>query len=582
MKTLTVIFLLLLVGTESCDDNFLKTLPQGEVSDYNLSNEDGINGLLIGAYAYLDGSNGTTVQSWYGSVSNWIWGSMASDDATKGSDISDESPILPIEFFSADPQNGCLEGKWSICYEGIARCNVVLKMLAKTGRLSDQYIRSVKAQSLFLRAWQHFELKRVFNNIPYITEEVENPAKVINTIDTWPLIEKDLQYAVANLPETQSDVGRPTRYAAMAVLARVYLFQKKWIEAAALLDQIIQNTRYSLMTDFHDNYRIPTRNNAESIFEIQYSVNDGSYNSGNAGWGDALNFPVDIDGLGTCCGFHQPTQNLINAFKVDPNGLPLLDTYNDVNLKNDQNIKSGDLFIPFTDTVDPRLDWTVGRRGIPFLDWSVMRGKDWIRDQQNMGPYLYKKNMFYKSEKFIYSTTSGWATGVNTNNYRAYRYAHILLWRAECAVEMNDLNMALNYVNMIRIRARDGKRVMGLCTTYKLPTGVLPVIDYTQPAANYNVQPYPSFPDQDFARKAVRMELRLEFAMEGHRFFDLVRWGIAEKTMNAYIEKDKLFRPLYRSVTPKVFIKGKNEYWPIPQSAIDAQGKDILMQNPGY
>jgi len=566
----------------SCDDNFLKTLPQGVVSDYSLSNEDGINSLLIGAYSFVDGSNGTNEQSYYGSVSNWIWGSVASDDATMGGTLYNVSQILPVECFQTQPVYYSIEDKWSICYEGIARCNIVLKMLAKTERISDQYIRTAKAQALFLRAWQHFELKRVFNNIPYITEDVENPGKVINTVNTWPFIEKDLQYAAANLPETQSEVGCATKYAAMAVLARVYLFQKKWTEAAALLDQIIQSGRYSLMTDFHDNYRIPTRNNAESIFEIQYSVNDGSPGSGNAGWGDAMNFPVDIDGLETCCGFHQPTQNLVNAFKVDPDGLPLLETYNDVNLRNDQDIKSGDLFIPFTDTVDPRLDWTVGRRGIPFLDWPVMRGQDWIREQQSMGPYLYKKNMFYKSEKYIYSTTSGWASGVNANNYRAYRYAHILLWRAECAVEMNDLAMALNYVNMIRIRARDGKRVMGLCTTYNLPDGVVPVVDYNQPAANYNVQPYPSFPDQEYARKAVRMELRLEFAMEGHRFFDLVRWGIAEETMNTYIEKDKLFRPLYRSVTPVVFVKGKNEYWPIPKSAIDAQGKEILIQNPGY
>jgi hypothetical protein len=185
----------------------------------------------------------------------------------------------------------------------------------------------------------------------------------------------------------------------------------------------------------------------------------------------------------------------------------------------------------------------------------------------------------WTAERFTLSTTSGWANGVNANNYRAYRYAHVLLWRAEVAVEENDLETALMYVNMIRTRARDGSRVMGLCTTYELPKGVEPVVDYNQPAANYDVQPYPSFPDQNYARKAVQHEMRLEFAMEGHRFFDLVRWGIAAETLNAFISQDIEFRDVMNGA---VFDEGTDEYRPIPKTAIDEQGSDALVQNPGY
>lgn len=579
MKLLYIIILIFLF---SCGEDFLETNPTGILSDNILMNTKGIDQLLIGAYSMIDGSEGpSTEYSWAGSVSNWIWGSLAADEATRGGNHVPLN-IDPVFWFTMEPSHFYLEHKWINCYEGIARCNDVLRILNKTVNLNVEYVNSIQAQTLFLRAWYHFELKRVFNHIPYITENVNNPGKVTNQIDAWPLMENDLKIAADNLPENQGDVGRPTKYAAMVVLARVYLFQKEWKEAADVLDKIINSGKYTLMPNFHDNYKISSRNNAESIFEIQYSVNDGAEGSVNSGAGDAVNFPIQNEVMNTCCGFFQPSQNLVNSYKVDKDGLPLLNSFNDVNLKNDMGIKSDSFFIPAKDTIDPRLDWTVGRRGIPFLDWAVMRGRDWIPDQDYYGPYLYKKNMFYKSEQYTYSTTTGWYTGLNANNYRAYRYAHVILWRAECAVEMNDLELARKLVNMVRIRARDGSKVMGFCSTYRLPSEVIPKLDFSKPSANYNVQPYPSFPDQEYALKAVRMELRLEFAMEGHRFFDLVRWNIAAESINDYIEKDRLFRPkFYKTGYPK-FITGKNEYWPIPQSAIDDEGSDVLNQNPGY
>ncbi len=572
----------------SCSTDFLETNPTAVYSDKILANEDGISHVLIGAYSAIDGA-GLQNNTWFGnwawaaSVSNWMWGSMVSDDGTRGSDISDCCSFAGLEVYLVDPGSSSLLDKWSANYEGVSRCNDVLRLVQQVSDVPVDRLNEFKAEALFLRAWFHFELKRVFNQIPYITENVD-PAKVTNKIDAWPLIEADLQFAVDNLPDNQSDPGRPTRYAAMAVLGRVHLFQQEWQEAADLFDEIIASGKYNLMPNFDDNYLIAKRNNAESIFEIQYSVNDGADESANGGYGDALNFPQDVDGLGTCCGFHQPTQNFVNAFKTDANGLPLLETFNDENFKNDMGIFSQDFFVPDTvQTLDPRLDWSIARRGIPFLDWGIMRGEDWIRDQNNYGPYLYKKNMFMKSEKGVYSTTTGWATGVNANNYRAYRYAHVLLWRAECAVELGDLSDAVELVNTVRHRAANHV-VMGRCYSYQLPASADQhfLVDYSKPAANYLVKEYPEFPDAEYARKAIRHELRLEFGMEGHRHFDLVRWGIAAEVLNAYMEKDREFRSLFGGYYPTQFTEGKNEYWPIPQSQIDMEGSDVLVQNPGY
>jgi len=592
-KIIILTFSILLAFSYACQESFMEKKPLGVASKSVFYNEKGVNALLTGAYALLDGTGAGGwggSYAWAGSVTNWVWGSVASDDAYKGTSASDQATINPIERYEALPSNGYVSGKWIANYDGISRCNDVLSVLAQTiedGNITAEAATQVEAQAKFLRAWLHFELKRVFNNIPYITETAEDAAKVPNTVDAWPLIEADMEFAVNNLPPTQAQVGRPTKYAAMAVLARIHLFQKDYSAAKVLLDNIINSGQYTLMESYHDNYKISTNNNAESIFEIQYVVNDGTPDSFNGGYGDCLNFPHGGD-IGTCCGFHQPSQNLVNAFKVDDNGLPLFDTFNDTNLANDQGIASSDEFIPDDHLVDPRLDWTVGRRGIPYLDWGIMRGADWIREQPNGGPYLFKKNMFYKSEKGSLSTTTGWATGVNANNYRVYRYAHVLLWRAECAVEENDLAKALELVNMIRARAAKDV-VMGYVTDYTMAPGdhvfatqeAAGKYDPSVPAANYLVKEYPSFPSQEYARQAVRWELRLEFGMEGQRFFDLVRWGIASETLNDYIAKDVQFRSF---LTGASFDAGKDEYWPIPQSQIDQQNgeEEILKQNPGY
>lgn len=578
-KIFIIFTVALLLAVNSCED-FLTTQPLGVASGEVLTSEKGVVALLTGAYSHIDGCQATDGGlCWAGAVTNWVFGTVASDDAYKGTSFSDQSTINPIERWEVLTDNNYCENRWRQNFDGIERVNNMLRIMANVPSINDVNRTQYKAQALFLRAWFHFEMIRTYKNIPYITEDIEDPGSITNTTSAWPMIETDLEFAYQNLPASQSQVGRATKWAAAAVLARVHLFQNEFAEAETLLDDIINNSGKSLVVNYHDNYRISGEHNSESIFEIEYAVNDGSSGSSNAGWGDCLNFPQSGD-MGLCCGFLQPSQNFVNAFKVDANGLPLLDTFNDTDLKNDQGVGSDQTFVPFTDFVDPRLDWTVGRRGIPVLDWGIMRGLSWIREQSNGGPYIYKKNLFYQSEKNSLSTTTGWAVGVNANNYRAYRLAHVYLWKAECAAERNDLATALDFVNRVRNRAKNSPVVMGLCTQYELPSiaSYEGKVDYNQPAANYRVEPYTSFPDQDYARKAIRHEMRLEYGMEGHRFFDLVRWGIAAQTLSAFAQADLRIRSLMTGAT---FNAGTDEYMPIPQSQIDISG-GALVQNSGY
>ncbi|GET21599.1 RagB/SusD family nutrient uptake outer membrane protein [Prolixibacter denitrificans] len=573
MKKIIFLTLLAVVGTfYSCSDSWFELKPKGSASISQFYNEKGINALLIGAYAALDGE-GTDAgwagtYAWAGSVSNWVWGSVASDDAYKGSEAGDQSTINPIERFEVTSTNGYVSDKWHALYDGIARCNEVLAAIAET---PDDVVSADKkawfaGQARFLRAHFYFDMTRTYKQVPYIDENTEAPESVPNDHMLWPEIEADFQFAVQNLNESEANVGFATKWAAETALARVYMFEEKYSEAKPLLDDVINNGPFVLMDDFQQNYLIAYNNNAESIFEVQYSVNDGAPESFNGGYGDALNFPY-APAIGVCCGFHQPSQNLVNAYKVDANGLPLFNTFNDSDIPSLDASGENVITDTYTDPVDPRLDFTVGRPGIPYLDWGIQGNKTWVRDLGNGGPYLYKKNMFLKSERGTLSTTSGWATGVNANNYRMYRLAHVILWRAEVAAQENDLGTAMDLVNQIRNRAKNSSVV---------------TFDDGTPAANYDVEPYTSFPDQAYALRAVQWEMRLEFAMEGMRFFDLVRWGIAADVMNAYLTEEATKRT---HLTGASFTAGKNEYFPIPQQQIDlsvVDGQSVLQQNPGY
>jgi hypothetical protein len=587
MKKLTLI--IVLIGLSfSCSDSFFDLKPQGRASIEQLSNKNGVNALLIGAYSLVDGvgSGNTGRQS---TVSNYVFGGIASDDAVKGTDAGDQPEQSFIEQYNWLSDNTYFLGKWWHQYDGVARCNEVIQIV--NGELvkdmTDAEKTQVIAEARFLRGFYHFEAKKMWNNIPYIDETIyvsadANSTKISNTEDAWPKIEADFKFAADNLPPVQTQKGRATQWAAKSFLAKSLLFEKKWAQAKVLLDDVVKNSGKKLVANYHDNYRTTGNNNTESIFEVQFSVNDGTNgNNGNAG--DNLNWPYSANAPGRgCCGFYQPSHNLVNAFKTEK-GLPMigaaadgsLDTYNKVDLPNDQGIVASAPFtLDKTVPVDPRLDWTVGRRGVNFLDWGPMPGSSWIRDQVYAGPFTGKKWMYYVGEEN--STTHSTSKRNVNNNFRMIKFSHVLLWLAECEVELGNLAAAEGYVNQIRVRAKTGS-----------------VQDET---VTYKVEPYPvgTFASKgaEYARNAVRMEQRLEFAMEGHRFFDLVRWGIASKVLNKYALEEAApgKEPSGRTFSKRGYMAGKtftdkNNFYPLPQDEIlnsQLDGKPTLTQNPGY
>ncbi|MGB4398662.1 MAG: RagB/SusD family nutrient uptake outer membrane protein [Daejeonella sp.] len=547
----------------ACKDDFLTTTPKGVINQQALETKKGVDALLIGAYSLLDGvGSGNT--SWHSAITNWVYGAVAADDTYKGTDAGDQPEITFIETYNWLPTNTHFRGKWRNVYDGVARCNDVLQVMANAKDMTPAEKAQVTAEARFLRGHYHFEAKKMWNNVPYIDEktyDTSNPesTKVPNKEDIWPKIEADFKAAYDVLPVNQTQKGRATKYAAAAYLAKVYMFQRKFAQAKPLLDEIIASNKYTLVPLFYDNFNAATNNNSESIFEVQMSVNDGSPGGTNGNNGNILNYPYT--GPWNCCGFEQPSQNLVNAFQTE-NGLPLLDTYNNVDVKNDEGLNATDPFTPHSGPLDPRLDHTVGRRGIPYLDHGMHTGKPWVRDQAYAGPYSPKKAVWSKG--FSHATNRN-----NSLNYRLIRLAHVLLWRAEVAVEENDLEKARTLVNQVRSRASN-------------PAGFVKMSDGS-PAANYVIATYSSpFASQTTARKAVQFETRLETGMEGHRFFDLVRWGIADQVLNTYVAKEKLKRTYLNGAT---FKKGVNEYYPIPQAEIinsTVGGVNTLTQNPGY
>ena len=561
--------LVLILIAVSCSNKFLDVKPKAVLLPDQLNNKKGVNALLVAAYSLLDGV-GAGGTSWHGSADNWIYGAVASDDAYKGSTSGDQPEISFIETRKILPDNNHFRGKWRAVYDGVARSNDVLIALGKATDIDETEKQQIIAQARFLRAHYHFEAKKMWKNVPYVDETTYNPedpnsTKIPNKEDIWPKIEADLQFAWANLPHRQSQPGRATRWAAAAMLAKAYLFQQKFTQAKPLLDSIYIRGGFSLMARYSENFRAATNNNAESIFEVEHSVNDGAGGGENGNQGVTLNYPYG--GPTTCCGFFQPSQNMVNAFKTDASGLPMLDTFNDSDVKNDQGLESTQPFTPYTDQLDPRLDWTVGRRGIPYLDHGDHPGKAYIRDQSYAGPYSPKKHLFSKSE--IGNSTWTGNPRQNANNYRMIRFSHAILWLAECEVELGNLERARTLVNQIRTRAQNA-------------AGFVKRSDGTN-AANYVIGLYNTpWTDPVFARKAVRFEERLEFGMEGHRFFDLVRWGIADQVLNAYYAKEKLKRTYFNDVK---FEKGKHEYYPIPAQEIlnsSLNGTPTMEQNPNY
>lgn len=568
----------------ACNKNKLNEPALGSLGETAIANKKGVEGLLIGAYTMLDGIS--AVEFNFGAAgSNWIYGSICGTEAYKGGpDFSNDNPdISSLEIFDANPYNSDLAEKWAAVYDGVARTNEVLRVMRKATDMSTADTIEVKAEAVFLRAFYHFEAKKIWNSIPYIDESITVGANNFHVPNdtSWLHIENDLIYAMSNLPAMQDAAGRANKYAAETLLAKAYMFEHKYILAQSLLQDIIQNgetasgVKYALYKNYHDNFDPAYKNHSESVFAAQESINDVSVPN----IGDFLNFPTNVG-----YGFFQPSQYLVNHFKTDAiTGLPDLDNFNVVDVKNDEALQSTDPFTPDTGTLDPRLDWTVGRRGIPYLDWGNHPGYDWIRNQAFGGPYSPKKNSITQSENDLYTNQAWGSPTTNANNINLIRFADVLLWAAEVEVEIGSLDKAEQYVNMIRTRAANPD---GFVHTYIDSND--PSKGFTNiPAANYFIKAYPdgyfASHGRDYARKAVRYERMLELGMEGQRFFDLVRWGTADIEIHKYLEKEQNLRQYLQDAN---FIKNRNEYFPIPQKQIDLSadinGVPAMKQNPGY
>jgi hypothetical protein len=594
MKKSTFILLTVLVFTGQLFYSCKKALeqpPLGSVSEELVANKNGVNSLLIGSYAALYGMQGANQslgggEAWQGSPSNWVFGSIAGGDASKGSDGSDQPAIDPIANFYSDPNNAYYNGKWKALYEGVSRTNNVLKYLAKATDITPEEAKTIAGQARFLRAHFYFEIKKMWNNAPWIDETTTDFNQPVST-DLWARITADFKFAYENLPATQSQIGRVNKWAAGAYLAKSYLYQKKYAEAKAVFDAVIplgvtsSGKKYDLNPSFEDNFIPGKENNPEEVFTIQMAANADPSGPSSGNNGDMLNFPYGGSPFG-CCGFFQPSIDLVNRFRTNEvTGLPYLSNYNDYAVKNDMGIGGGTDFTPDQGTLDPRIDWTAGRRGIPYLDWGNYPGAAWIRDQSYGGPYGPKKNIYWQKTAATDADKTTWAPG-SAINYLVIRFADVLLQAAECEAQTGSLATAQQYVNRVRARAANKEGWV-----YKYKDDSKPLEGFSDiPAANYKISEYPAgdfaSQGQAYALSAIYYERKIELAMEGHRFFDLVRWGLAAKELNAYFNfQGKLTSDVRRGQ----FITGRNEYYPIPQRQIDlsmSSGTKVLTQNPGY
>ncbi len=575
MKKKFIYLIAILFGIISCGDEFSNTPAIGALSDENLANPQGVDLLLTGAYGVLDGwrSNNKGNQFAVGG-DNW-WFDVISDDAHKGSTDGDQIELFQIETNDWQTANDYFRAKFTALYAGVNRANAVISVIrgidqSELGPTEVQTLLNQEGEARFLRGHYYFELTKIFGNVAIVSVENYEALEFSqpNSGPAWEQIEGDFQFAIENLPATradQPDAGRPTAVVARAYLGKAHLYQSDWGAALTELTAVINSGEFSLNPEFLDNFNASGENGPESVFAIQFASDDAQSVNGNRG--GTLNFPGGGP-FGSCCGFYQPSIDLANAFRVDANGLPLFDAFNDSDFLNDYGINSAESFTPDTSTpVDPRLDYTVGRRGIDFNGFGEHVGKEWIRANFNdiSGPYLPKKNVYQSSEVGDNRGLGAWGQEHSGVNYNVIRYADVLLMAAEAAVESGDLATALNYVNQVRDRAAN--------------TSVVQAVDGSGPAANYQVGLYAAFPDAGFARDAVRFERRVELAMEGHRLFDLRRWGVTQEVLTEYYANET------RTITnfgPKVnAYQPRFDLLPIPLTSIDLSN-GVLIQNPGY
>lgn len=570
----------------ACSNDFLENKPQGIISDGNMNDPEAVDLLVNSAYATFGCRYADSNDPHLFPVTNWSYGEVRADNAYKGGGgETDLWEVHDMETARINPDNGFLDGKWFNVHCGISRCNSAIRAL---GNVDEDVIKEKNvriAEIRVIRDHWYFELVRLFNRIPYM--EVGLPESDYPSVRNDEFtreqhlarIAGDLVDAAKVLPESQTETGRINRRIALAYAAKVKLYQayeqdpqtnmvvniNKGLlkEVVELIDRV---QGYRLLDDFQQLDLLEYENGPESVFAIQFSKDDGSGGVGRVNWSMLLNSMTGPGCPWQGDGFFLPSQDLINAYQTDADGLPVFDyqsmpDYGKVVFSEDgeeytlENVGG---------CVDPRLDFVTGRPTIRYKTYVEAPCGLWVRNSDVYG-YNNTKRFWLSPESK--EATHGWPWGASALNWQIIRYADLLLYKAEALIEIggDGLEEARRLINRVRQRAMNSAYVR----------------DFDDPskyAANYKIGLYPADGwNQDYARKALRTEMRLEKAMEGERFFDLVRWGIAKETMNRYFEVEKDNRIYYGNAS---FETGE-EYFPIPVAQYNFSG-GIYVQNPGY
>ena len=601
----------------SCSD-FLDVKPVGNVSEADFANVEGVDQLVTGLYAKMHDNS-----YFEATLSNYAYGDVMGGSANKGSTFQDQPDFTSLETFTFTTDNGYLNVKWKKCYNGVFFANNVIKvatqaqeaLAAAPGQSKDKYTETI-AQARFFRGFWHFEVVKLFGAaVPYVDDvamqenvnpQVSNVDESGNYIYIWDKIAEDIKYAYDNLPDTwSSEQGRVNKWAAGAMLAKVKMYQSgvydgkngnsnHWSEVKSILEDVMANgkdnrgQKYCLADNYEQLYTAGECDwTGESVFDIQMAITGTVSETSN------INGPWHIGfsgALGTGgWGFYQPSYDLVNSHIVDEKGLPMMDGgYKNIpalTVLDDNKVPQTDLTV----YTDPRLDVNVGRFETPFLDWCVPEIIDgWVRDYSNGGLYLNKKNIPRKADKGSTSITT--QTASSAKNFHLIRYADVLLWYAEALIETGNPQEAGKYINQVRARAAksyihaavgNGSTTEGI-TPATSPYVFDDLVNGTKgvdAAGNYRLGLYPDsqFATKEKAMQALRWERKIEMALEGHRWYDLARWGIIADELNSFAAYEKQYLLKYAN---SVY----NPKWcvlPIPLNEIQKMD-GLLVQNENW
>ncbi|WP_198036121.1 RagB/SusD family nutrient uptake outer membrane protein [Salegentibacter sp. T436] len=573
---INIFLVFLVISLTSCEKDFLEVNPKAVLTEDQLQKPEQLDGFVTAAYAFMPRSHAFETY-------NPFIASLRSDDAYKGGGgLNDQTPWYQMEVFTlVNASVGNNDNAWYRAYQGISRTNTAIRAIQNVDE--EQYPQKQErlAEMRFIRGWIHFKMKRRWKWIPYIDEsataeeipQISNRSENMpNDLPLWEKIAEDFQFAAENLPPTQEEVGRANQFAAKAYLAKTLLWMaypqdenhqvtgvdtEKLSEALIHINDIIESGIYNLSSDFAHNFMLEYDNaSPESIWELQFTIDDGTPR-GNLNEGNGLTAPW-WNPYFSCCDFHKASYNIVNAFQVDENGIPRFEDFNESELEgNYEEYFDNNSF-------DPRLGHTVAIPGFPWKYQEIPFDSTASRDP---GIYGYMNSM---KENVRTDSPGLWDEFwmFNSKNQIEIRYAEVLLWKSEILIQLGQHQDALPIINELRERASNSVEKL------KLPDGSFP--------AHYRVEPYVDGVNINWnaetAWDALVWENRLELAMEGRRFFDLVRWGIAEEVMNEYFEEESQRRPWLEVGR---FTSGRDEYLPIPQEQMNwSQG--VYVQNPGY